>query len=78
MVPPPAFDQPVYSPQKIAVVVAELAEQGVAPSAALEGTGLDAAQLQTASTRVSYRQFDTAFRNALRLSRDPAIALRAE
>jgi len=77
MVPPPAFDQPVYSPQKIAVVVAELAEQGVAPSAALEGTGLDPAQLQTASTRVSYRQFDTAFRNALRLSHDPAIALRA-
>jgi AraC-like DNA-binding protein len=77
MVPPPAFDQPVYSPQKIAVVVAELAEQGVAPSAALEGTGLDPAQLQMASTRVSYRQFDTTFRNALRLTRDPAIALRA-
>ncbi len=77
MVPPPAFDQPAYSPQKIAVVIAELAEQGVAPSAALEGTGLDPAQLQAASTRVSYRQFDTAFRNALRLSRDSTIALRA-
>jgi AraC-like DNA-binding protein len=75
--PSPAFDQRIYSPQKISAVVAELAEQGVAVGDALEGTGLDAAQLQEASTRVSYRQFDAAFRNGLRLSSDPAIALRA-
>ena len=47
MVPPPAFDQPVYSPQKIAVVVAELAEQGVAPSAALGATPCSASSATT-------------------------------
>jgi len=67
----------VYPPQKIAAVVAELAEQGVAAAAALEGTGIDASQLQLPATRVSYRQTDVVLRNALRLTRDPAIALRA-
>jgi hypothetical protein len=57
---PPAFDQPLYSPQKIAAVVAELAELGVPASSGLEGTALDAAKLQAASALVSYRQFDTA------------------
>lgn len=75
--PSTAFDQRIYSPQKIAVLVAELAEQGVPARTALEGTGLDADQLQAPSTRVSYRQFDTAFRNALHMSSDPTIALRA-
>jgi hypothetical protein len=73
----PAFDQRLYSPQKIAAVVAELAEQGVTASEALDGTGLGAADLQLAETRISYRQFDCVFRNAIRLSREPDIALRA-
>ncbi|HUG21652.1 AraC family transcriptional regulator [Piscinibacter sp.] len=73
----PAFEQRIYSPQKIAAVTAELARQGVVPAVALEGAGLDAADLQGADTRVSYRQFDTVFRNALRLSCDPDIGLRA-
>jgi AraC-like DNA-binding protein len=73
----PAFDQRIYSPQKIAAVVAELADQGVAAGEALDGTGLVAADLQLAETRVSYRQLDVVFRNAIRLSREPGIALRA-
>lgn len=72
-----AFEQRLYSPQKIAAVVCELAEQGVATPAALDGTGLDAPQLKAPETRISYRQLDAVFRNALRLTRDPAIALRA-
>jgi AraC-like DNA-binding protein len=72
-----AFDQRIYSPQKIAAVVSELADQGVAASEALEGTGLAEADLRSAETRISYRQFDTAFRNALQLTRDPTIAFRA-
>lgn len=73
----PAFEQRIYSPQKISAVVAELVEQGSDAAAALDSTGLQEAQLHVPSTRISYRQFDTVFRNALRLSKDPAIALRA-
>jgi len=73
----PSFTKCAYPPQKIAAVVAELTQQGVAAAAALEGSGLEESQLRDASTRVSYSQMDTVFRNALGLSRDPTIALRA-
>jgi AraC-like DNA-binding protein len=73
----PDFEQRVYLPHKIAALVAELAGQGVPASAALAGTGLEASQLELPATRVSYRQLDAVMRHALRLSRDPAIALRA-
>lgn len=49
----------------------------MAAAAVLEGTGIDASQLRLPATRVSYRQTDTVLRNALRLTRDPAMALRA-
>lgn len=74
---PPSFDQRVYVPHSIAAVVAELGAQGIDASVALEGTGLSEAQLANHTTRISYRQLDGAIRNALRLSNDPAIALRA-
>jgi hypothetical protein len=73
----PDFEQRIYSPHKIAAVVAELAAQGVSASTALEGTGLDASHLTAVGTKVSYRQLDQVFRNALHLSANPAIALRA-
>ncbi|MDN7179484.1 AraC family transcriptional regulator [Caballeronia sp. SEWSISQ10-4 2] len=73
----PDFELRIYPPHKIAALVAELGEQGVPAQAALAGTGLDASQLGTPATRVSYRQLSTVMSNALRLSRDPAIALRA-
>ena len=74
---PPDFEQQIYSPNSIAAIVAELGQQGVPTSLALAGTGLDEAHLDTHTTRISYRQIDIVVWNALRLSNDPAAALRA-
>jgi AraC-like DNA-binding protein len=74
---PPSFEQRMYSPHSIAAVVAELEGQGIDPTEVLDGTGLAAPQLSRHTTRVSYRQLDQVIRNALRLSGDPALALRA-
>jgi AraC-like DNA-binding protein len=60
----------------MAAIVAELCRQGIDVSVSLEGTGLTASQLAAHTTRISYRQLDIVIRNALRLSNDPAIALR--
>jgi len=74
---PPGFEERIYWPHSIAAIVAELTKQGIDAQAALEGTGLTASQLDAYTTKISYRQLDIAIRNALRLSSDPAIALRA-
>jgi AraC-like DNA-binding protein len=74
---PPDFEPRVYTPQRIAAVVATLAEDGVAAAEVLRGSGVGEAELHTPATRISYAQVVTVFRNALRLSRDPAVALRA-
>ena len=74
---PPAAERPVYSAHRIAAVIATLADERIAAAPALAGSGIEAAQLADPATRVSYRQIETVFRNALRLSRDPAVALRA-
>ena len=73
----PNFERRIYWPHSIAAIVADLAKQGIDASAALEGTGLAESQLDAHTTRTSYRQLEIAVRNALRLSSDPAIALRA-
>lgn len=73
----PSFEQRIYLPHSIAAIVSELAQEGVAPSDALEGTSLLEAQLDSHTTKVSYRQIDAVIRNAMRLSGDPAVALRA-
>jgi len=73
----PSFEQRIYWPHSIAAIVAELGQQGIAPSAALEGTGLAASQLGDRATRTSYRQLEIVVRNAIRLSSDWTIALRA-
>lgn len=74
---PPDFDMRMYSPHSIAALVAELSEQGVPATATLEGTDLAEAQLHAHTTKVSYRQLDLVIRNVMRLSNDPAVALRA-
>lgn len=76
MRPPPSFEQRIFSPQSIAAVVDELAEEGVAPAAVLEGTGLTHEQLEAHTTKVSYRQIDAVIRNALRLTRKGGLGLR--
>jgi AraC-like DNA-binding protein len=74
---PPSFEQRIYSPHSIAAIVSELGKEGIPALAALEGTRLTAAQLDSHTTRISYRQLDTVVRSALRLSSDPAIGLHA-
>ncbi|HEX7920050.1 MAG TPA: AraC family transcriptional regulator [Bradyrhizobium sp.] len=75
--PSPNLVQCLYSPQRIAAVVDVLSEDGISASRALGGVNLSSADLRDSSVRVSYRQVATVFRNAMRLSRDPAIAFRA-
>ena len=73
----PDFEPRVYTPHRIAAVVATLAEDGVPAARVLHGSGFDEAALSSPATRVSYAQMATVFRNALHCSRDPALALRA-
>ena len=75
--PSPDFEPRVYTPQRIAAVVDTLADDGIAPAQALDGSGIDEAVLRAPDTRVSYAQVATVFRNALALTCDPALALRA-
>jgi hypothetical protein len=67
----------MYAPHSIAAIVAELVNEGVNATVALEGTGLTNSQLNVQTTRISYQQLDVVIHNALGLSSDPAIALRA-
>lgn len=67
----------LYGPQRIAALVATLAEDGVAPAQTLAGSGLDEAALHAPATRVSYHQIASVCRNAVRLAPDPTVALRA-
>jgi AraC-like DNA-binding protein len=75
--PPASYEQRIFSPPILAAIIAELSTQGIDASVSLEGTGITASQLQAHTTRISYRQLDIVTRNALRLSNDPAVALRA-
>jgi AraC-like DNA-binding protein len=71
------MDEKLYPPYKISFVVDVLHEEGILPTEALRGSGLTASELLLPSTRISYRQLVTVYENALRLSKDPAIALRS-
>ena len=75
--PSPNLMQRVHAAHRIAAVVAVLREEGVPASQVLSGSGLKVSSLKTGTTRVSYQQVETVFRNAIHLSKDPAIAFRA-
>jgi AraC-like DNA-binding protein len=75
--PSPSLVQRVHPAQRIVAVVAALGEDGIPSSRALAGTGLKSADLKMTFTRISYKQLETVFRNAIHLSKDPAIAFRA-
>ena len=75
--PAPTIDDKIYPPYKVAFLVEVLQEEGILPAEALSGSGLDAKTLTLPSTRISMRQLLTVYDNARRLSKDPAIALRA-
>ncbi len=67
----------LHRPDKLAVLVELLVTEGASAADALAGSGLSAAALHDADTRVSVRQMLAVYANAQRLSRDPALALRA-
>ena len=75
--PTPNLVQRIHLTQRIAAVVDVLEEEGITSSRTLTGTGLCSADLRSPDTRVSYRQVETVFRNATKLSNDPGIAFRA-
>ncbi|HEV8212135.1 MAG TPA: AraC family transcriptional regulator [Vicinamibacterales bacterium] len=75
--PPIDLEPRVYTPHRIAAVVATLVEDGIAVEQALAGSQLEPAHLDVAETRVSYRQIAAVFGNAARLARDPTLAFRA-
>ena len=68
------WEEKVYPAAKIAVVVDGLAAEGVSAAAALQGTGVAPDELRSPTTLVSVTQVIAAYRNALRLSRDPNFA----
>ena len=75
--PSVGFEQRIFAPHSMAAIVSQLGAEGIDPAAALDGTGLAAEDLNCHKTRICYRQLDIVIRNALRLSGDPAIGLRA-
>lgn len=73
----PGVDDRIEPPHKMAVLVDLLREEGIGPEEVLAGSGVESHQLGAPSTRISARQLLAVFRNALRLSRDPALAIKA-
>ena len=73
----PSFEHRIYPAHKVAALVGVLAEKGVPVAEALSGSGLTEGRLNAAATRVSYKQMLVVFRNAMRLTPDPALALLA-
>ncbi len=68
------WEERVYPAAKIAVVVDGLAAEGHSVATALQGTALAPDELRSPTKLVSVNQVIDAYRNALRLSRDPNFA----
>ncbi len=73
----PGLDDAIHRPDKIAVLVRSLAVLGVPAADALAGSGVAESALGDAAARVSVRQLLAVHAAALRLTPDPALALRA-
>lgn len=73
----PGIDDRIEPPHKIAALAELLLEEGVATSKLLKGSGINPEELYEPATRVASRQLLTVYGNALRLSRDPGIAIKA-
>ena len=65
------WEERVYPAAKIAVVIEDLAAEGVSAAAALQGTAISPEELRLPTTVVSVTQVITAYQTAIRLSRDP-------
>ena len=68
------WEQPVYSTAKIALVVEALAAEGIRAQDALRGVDLPPDQLTSSNVLVSVDQVVRAYRNALRLTKNPDFA----
>lgn len=66
----------IYPLNKLVAVVEAMKREGIATDAALDGTGIAAWELASPGARMSVAQLQAAYRNALKLSRDPAFAVR--
>lgn len=75
--PPGQTEKPIYPAHVVAVLVGVLADDGIPHSESLANSGIDPQTLFSASTRLSQHQMTVVFRNAIRLSQDPCLALRA-
>jgi AraC-like DNA-binding protein len=67
-------NEKIYPVVKIAMVVESLRDEGVSPKEALAGIHISEAQLVSPAVRVSANQVIDAYRNAVRLSRNPHFA----
>ncbi|MES2261937.1 MAG: AraC family transcriptional regulator [Pseudomonadota bacterium] len=67
----------VYPAHATAYIIQALTDEGVPLDAALRDSGIDAATLYGAATRLSAQQILTVIGNALALARTPGLALRA-
>lgn len=72
----PGPDDEVYPTQKLALLVDQLAAEGVSPKEALAGVGVSERAVRSPDARISLNQMMVSHQNALRLSRDPAFAFR--
>lgn len=72
----PGPNDKVYPPQKLALLLDQLAAEGVSPQEALAGVGVSEEAVGWPDTRLSLNQMIASHQNALRLSRDPNFAYR--
>jgi AraC-like DNA-binding protein len=68
---PPLLNERLYAPYKIEMLVQTLAEQGIAPEASLQGSGLEVDEIHKPDRLTSVRQYLSVCRNAVLLSKDP-------
>ncbi|MEJ8821040.1 AraC family transcriptional regulator [Variovorax humicola] len=73
----PSFDEAIYPAYKVVALVDALAEDGIGPAQALDGSGIAEDRLHDPATRLSFRQMQVVYRNAMRMAKSPDIALRA-
>lgn len=72
----PGPDDKVYPAQKLALLLEELAAEGVSIEDALAGVGLSEHSITSLGARISLNQMIASHQNALGLSRDPSFAFR--
>jgi AraC-like DNA-binding protein len=67
----PLFNERIYAPYKIAALVEVLSEQGIAPGASLEGSGVDENRIYDVTALTSVRQYVAVCSNAIELGAKP-------